>query len=65
MKIVNDTIQMFPRQQVLAETYILKITNVRILHFYITPKIHNKGVPGDCDTSKLSKFVNRYNLQKT
>ena len=46
---------------------ILKITNVKAPHFYITPKVHKKDIPGqpvvssiDCHTNKLSKFVDHY-----
>ena len=45
----------------------LKTTNVKAPHFYITPKVHKKDVPGwpvvssiDCHTSKLSQFVDHY-----
>ena len=69
MKVVNDTIETFPRQQVLAKNIAdsLKATNVKTPHFYITPKVHKKDIPGwrivssiDCQTRKLSKFVDLY-----
>ena len=57
---------MVHRQQVLAKSIAdnLKKTNVRTRHFYVTPKVHKKDIPGrpvvssiDCHTSKLSKSV--------
>ena len=44
MKIVNDTIETFHFQQVLARNIAdnLKTTNVKTPHFYITPKVHKK-----------------------
>ena len=69
MKIVNNTIETFHRQLVLAKNIAdnLKNTNVKTPHFYITPKVHKKDMPGrpvvssiDCHTSKLSKFVDHY-----
>ena len=66
MKIVNDTIDTCHRQQVLTKNIAdyLKTTNVKTPHFYITPKVHKKDIPGwsvvssiDCDTSKFSKFI--------
>ena len=69
MKIVNGTIETFHHQQVFAKSIAnnLKTTNVKAPHFYITPKVHKKYVPGrslvssiDCHTSKLSKFVDYY-----
>ena len=68
MKIVNNIIETFHRQQVLAKNIAnLKTTNVKTPHFYITPKVHTKDIPGrpvvssmDCHTSKLSKFVDHY-----
>ena len=69
LKIVNDTIDTFHRQQVLAKniTDNLKTTNVKTRHFYITPKVYKKDIPGrpvvsftDCRPSKLSKFIDRY-----
>ena len=69
MKIVNFTIEMFHRQQVLAKNIAdnLKTTNVKTPHFYRTPKAHKKDIPGrpvvssiDCHTIKLSIFVDHY-----
>ena len=68
MKIVNNIIETFHRQQVLAKNIAnLKTTNVKTPHSYITPKVHMKDIPGrpvvssmDCHTSKLSKFVDHY-----
>ena len=69
MKIVNDTIETFHRQQVLAKNIAdgLKTTNVKTAHFYITTKVRKKDIPGRpvvssiyCHASKLSKFVDRY-----
>ena len=69
MQIVNDLIEMFYRQQVLAKNIAdnLKPTNLIIPHFRTTPKVHKRDIPGqpvvssfDCHTSKLSKFVDHY-----
>ena len=69
MKIVNDAVETFHCQQVLAKTIAdnLKTTNVNTPHFYITSKVHKKDIPGrpvvnstDCHTSKRSKFVDHY-----
>ena len=69
IKIVIDTIDTFHRQQVLAKIIAnnLKTTNVKTPHFYVTPKVQNKDIPGrfvvisiDFNTSKLSKFVDHY-----
>ena len=69
MKTVNDITETFHRQQVLAKSIAnnLKSTNVKTPHFYITPKVHKKDIPGqsvvssiDCHTSKLYKFVDHY-----
>ena len=74
MKIVNDTIETFHRQQVLAQNIAanLKTTNVKTPHSYVTPKVHQKDIPGrpvgssiDCYTSKLSKFVDHYLQRQT
>ena len=48
MKIVNCTIETFHRQQVLAKNIAdsSKATNVKTTHFYITPKVHKKDIPG-------------------
>ena len=70
-KIVNDAVDTFHHQQVLAKnvTDNLKTTNVKTPHFYITLKVYKKDKPGwpvvssiDCYTSKLSKFID-HNLQ--
>ena len=69
MKIVNDTIVTFHRQQVLAKIIAdnLKTTIIKTPHFCITPKVHKKDISGwlvkssiDCHTGKLSRFVNQY-----
>ena len=64
MKIVNDTIDTFHRQQVLAKNIAnnLKTTNVKTPHFYITPKVHKKDIPSSIDSqiSELSKFIDHY-----
>ena len=66
---MNDTIEMFHRQHVLAKNISdnLKTTNVKLPHFYMTPKLHKKDIPGrpvvssiDCHTSKLSKLTDHY-----
>ena len=68
MKIVN-TVETFNRQQILAKHIAddLKTTNIKTPHFYITPKVHKKDIPGrpvvsssDCHNSKFSKFVDHY-----
>ena len=48
MKIVNDTIEMFHCQQILAKNIAdnLKTINVKTTHFYITHKVHKKDKPG-------------------
>ena len=65
MKIVNDTIETFHCQQVPTKNIAddLKTKNVKIPHFYVTPKVHKKDIPGlpvvrsiNCHTSKHSKF---------
>ena len=69
MKIVNDTIETFHCQQLLAKHIAgnKKTTNVKTPHFYITPKVHKKDISGrpvvssiECHTSKLCKFVDHY-----
>ena len=66
MKMINETIETFHRQQILAKNIAdnLKITNLKTTHFYKTPKVYKKDIPGqpvvgsiDCHTSKISKFV--------
>ena len=49
MKIVNDTIETFHCQQLLAKHIAgnKKTTNVKTPHFYITPKVHKKIYQGD------------------
>ena len=69
MKIVNDTVKMFQSQQILAKNIAnnLKTANVRIPHFYTTPKVHKEDIPGrlvisfiDFHTSNLFKFIDHY-----
>ena len=69
MKIVNDTIETFHCQQLLAKHIAgnKKTTNVKTPYFYITPKVHKKDISGrpvvssvECHTSKLCKFVDHY-----
>ena len=47
MKIVNDVIGTFHRQQVLAKNIAdnLKTTNVKTPHFYKTRKVHKRDIP--------------------
>ena len=69
MKIVNDTIETFHRQQVLAKNIAvnLKTTNVKTPHSSLTPKAHRKDKPGwsvvssiDCHTNKPFKCVDHH-----
>ena len=69
MKIVNFIIETFHRQQVLAKNIAdnLKTTNIKAPHFYVTPRLNKKDIPGqpvvssiDCHTSKLFKFFDHY-----
>ena len=48
MKMVNEAIETFHRQQVLPKNIAdnLKTTNVKTTHFYITPKVHKKYILG-------------------
>ena len=69
LKVVNDTLDTFHRQQILPKNIAenLEITNIRTPHSYITPKVPKKDIPGrpvvsciDCHTGKLSNFVDYY-----
>ena len=65
----NDTIETFQWQQLLQKSICdnLKTRKVRKPHFYITPKVNKKDIPGrsnvssiDCHTSKIPKFIDQY-----
>ena len=66
---INDTVEIFQRQQDLPKNICdnLETTKVRTLHFYITPKVHERCIPGkpiesftDFHKSKNSKLVYHY-----
>ena len=68
-KIISYTIETFQWQQVLLKCICgnLKAAKVKTPHFYITPKVHKKDMPGrlfvssiDCHTSKISKLINHH-----
>ena len=68
-KIISYTVETFQWQLVLLKCICdnLKAAKVKTQHFYITPKVHKKDMPGrlfvssiDCHTSKISKLINHH-----
>ena len=58
MKIFNDTIESFYRQQVLAKiiTGNLKAINIKTPHFHMTLKIHKEDIPGRPVVSSIDHY---------
>ena len=61
MKIVNDTIESFYGQQVLAKIIAgnLKAINVKTPHFHMTPKIHKEDIPGRPVVSSTDRHTSK------
>ena len=61
MKIVNDTIESFCRQQVLAKIIAgnSKTINVKTPHFHMTPKVHKKDIPGRPVVSSMDRHTSK------
>ena len=66
VKLVNDTIQRFKKENLLKEKLAdgLKVSNPKTLKFCMKPKLHKKDNPGqpvvnsvNCHTSGISKYV--------